>query len=247
MYVYLSAPTINPLLVRANGESFSPSSTIHEDSSIMDDENTNSLSNDDPLNALIDAAHLGNVKLVENYGNIFLDHTKKLIQVKPSRQTDRRRKRMFVSIQTAQTACLMSNQVEGAKLVRLAIMQIEDHSVQVVFFCYFYQLNSNFLFHFISKQVINAAEILSTQSTSKIARENLNVSRETWQKYLCLLTEAIDDITTMEDYLAISEKHILDDIDKCLQGTIDQNLDRKSNKQTNEKKKTMKILRLFRN
>lgn len=132
MYVYLSAPTINPLLVRTNGESFSPSSTIHEDSSVINDENTSSLSNNDPLNALIDAAHRGNVKSVEDYGNIFLEHTKKLIQVKRSRRTYRRRKRMFVSIQTAQTACLMSNQTDGAKLVRLAIMQIEDHSVQVV-------------------------------------------------------------------------------------------------------------------
>lgn len=118
----------------------------------------------------------------------------------------------------------MSHQSEGIKLVRLATMQVEDHSQQV---CHLWSSRSDLDSRLLYQQVVTAAQILATQSKSKIARENLSVCQKTWKKYLCLLTEAIDDITTMEDFLAISEKHILDDIDYCLQSLLDRNLDRK--------------------
>ena len=31
-----------------------------------------------------------------------------------------------------------------------------------------------------------------------------------------ILTDAVDDITTVDDFLAVSENHILEDVNKCV-------------------------------
>lgn len=100
----------------------------------------------------------------------------------------------------------MSDQVEGIKLVRLAAMQIQH----------------------LSPQVVNAARILAARSTSKVALENMDVFRDTWEKHVRLLTEAVDEITTIEDFLAVSENHILEDINLCIQSMVERNPDRKT-------------------
>ncbi|CAF2495810.1 unnamed protein product [Rotaria sp. Silwood2] len=138
-----------------------------------------------PLLALIDAARRGNTQLVEETSQIFMEHASKLIEV-------------------ANVACSMSDQVEGIKLVRLAAMQIQH----------------------LSPQVVNAARILVARSTSKVALENMDVFRDTWEKYVRLLTEAVDEITTIEDFLAVSENHILEDINLCIQAMVERNPDR---------------------
>jgi len=99
----------------------------------------------------------------------------------------------------------MSDQIEGIKLVRLAAMQIQH----------------------LSPQVVNAARILAARSTSKVALENMDVFRDTWEKHVRLLTEAVDEITTIEDFLAVSENHILEDINLCIQSMIERNPDRR--------------------
>ncbi|CAF3061659.1 unnamed protein product [Rotaria sp. Silwood2] len=137
-----------------------------------------------PLLALIDAARRGNTQLVEETSQIFMEHASKLIEV-------------------ANVACSMSDQVEGIKLVRLAAMQIQH----------------------LSPQVVNAARILVARSTSKVALENMDVFRDTWEKYVRLLTEAVDEITTIEDFLAVSENHILEDINLCIQAMVERNPD----------------------
>ena len=50
-----------------------------------------------------------------------------------------------------------------------------------------------------------------------------------------ILTDAVDDITTVDDFLAVSESHILDDVNRCITAlqvktinTITYNGDRKS-------------------
>ena len=155
-----------------------------------------------PLTALIDAARRGNIQLVDETAHIFMEHAVKLIEV--------RRKlhgivcRENSCIQVANVVCSMSESVEGIKLVRLAAKQIES----------------------ISPQVVNAARILAAYSTSKVALENMNVFRDTWEKHVRLLTEAVDEITTIEDFLAISENHILEDINSCIQAMVERNSDR---------------------
>ncbi|CAF1023448.1 unnamed protein product [Adineta ricciae] len=138
-----------------------------------------------PLVALIDAARRGNIQLVEETAQIFMEHATKLVEV-------------------ANIVCSMSDSIEGIKLVRLAAKHIEH----------------------LSPQVVSAARILAARSTSKVAQENLDVFRETWEKHVRLLTEAVDEITTIEDFLAISENHILEDINSCIQAMVEQNADR---------------------
>jgi catenin alpha len=42
------------------------------------------------------------------------------------------------------------------------------------------------------------------------------VFEDAWEKQVRLLTEAVDDITTIHDFLAVSENHILEDVNKCV-------------------------------
>ena len=69
-------------------------------------------------------------------------------------------------------------------------------------------------------------EYLAARSTSKVALENMDVFRETWERHVRLLTEAVDEITTIEDFLAVSENHILEDINLCIQAMVERNADR---------------------
>lgn len=55
---------------------------------------------------------------------------------------------------------------------------------------------------YIVLQVINAARTLAARPHSKVARENMDVFKEAWEKQLQVLTEAVDDITGIEDFLA---------------------------------------------
>ncbi|CAF0749430.1 unnamed protein product [Didymodactylos carnosus] len=138
-----------------------------------------------PLLALIDAARRGNQALVEENARIFMEHASKLVEV-------------------ANVACSMSDQAEGIKLVRLAALQIQN----------------------LSPQVVNAARVLAVRSTSKVAQENMEVFRDSWEKHVRLLTEAVDEITTIEDFLAVSETHILEDINRCIQAMVERDADR---------------------
>ncbi|CAF1207289.1 unnamed protein product [Adineta ricciae] len=138
-----------------------------------------------PLHALIDAARRGNPQMLEEAAQIFMEHANKLIEV-------------------ANVACSISEQVEGIKLVRLAALEIQH----------------------LSPQVVNAARTLCARSTSKVALENMDVFRDTWEKHVRLLTEAVDEITTIEDFLAVSENHILEDINLCIQAMVEKNPDR---------------------
>lgn len=76
----------------------------------------------------------------------------------------------------------MSNNEEGVKMVRMAAAQIES----------------------LCPQVINAARLLAARPRSKVALDNMDVFKDTWEKHVRLLTEAVDDITTIDDFLAVS-------------------------------------------
>ena len=55
----------------------------------------------------------------------------------------------------------------------------------------------------------------------------MDVFRDSWEKYVRLLTEAVDEITTIEDFLAVSENHILEDINMCIQAMVQRDPDRR--------------------
>ncbi|VDM79558.1 unnamed protein product [Strongylus vulgaris] len=60
-------------------------------------------------------------------------------------------------------------------------------------------------------QVVNAAHLLCARGDSKIAQENMDLFRDIWQDKVRLLTMAIDSIMTLDDFLAVSEAHIVED------------------------------------
>ena len=51
---------------------------------------------------------------------------------------------------------------------------------------------------------MNAAHTLADRPTSKHARENMIVFKEAWLQQVRVLTEAVDDITTIDDFLIVS-------------------------------------------
>uniref|UniRef100_A0AAX7SQ98 Catenin alpha-2 n=1 Tax=Astatotilapia calliptera TaxID=8154 RepID=A0AAX7SQ98_ASTCA len=94
----------------------------------------------------------------------------------------------------ANLACSISNNEEGVKLVRMAATQIDS----------------------LCPQVINAALTLAARPQSKVAQDNMDVFKDQWEKQVRILTEAVDDITSVDDFLSVSENHILEDVNKCV-------------------------------
>lgn len=76
----------------------------------------------------------------------------------------------------------MSSNEDGVKMVKYAASQIEN----------------------LCPQVINAARILAARPRSRVAQENMCVFEEAWKNQVRVLTEAVDDITTIDDFLAVS-------------------------------------------
>merc|ERR1719468_987593 len=97
-------------------------------------------------------------------------------------------------VEVANLATSMSSNEEGVKMVRYAASQIEN----------------------LCPQVVNAAKILSARTKSKVASDNMDVFRDAWINQVRILTDAVDDITTIDDFLAVSENHILEDVNSCV-------------------------------
>ena len=51
---------------------------------------------------------------------------------------------------------------------------------------------------------MNAARILASRPKSKVAQENMDVFKDAWERQVRILTEAVDDITTIDDFLSVS-------------------------------------------
>ena len=97
-------------------------------------------------------------------------------------------------VEVANLACSMSNNEDGVNMVRFAAFQIQN----------------------MCPQVINAARVLAARPKSKVAIENMEAFKNCWESQVRILTEAVDDITTIDDFLAVSEGHILEDVNKCV-------------------------------
>uniref|UniRef100_A0A8C7ZNC5 Catenin alpha-1 n=1 Tax=Oryzias sinensis TaxID=183150 RepID=A0A8C7ZNC5_9TELE len=97
-------------------------------------------------------------------------------------------------IEVANLACSISNNEEGVKLVRMAASQLET----------------------LCPQVINAALALAAKPNSKVGLDNMDLFKEQWEKQVRVLTDAVDDITSIDDFLCVSENHILEDVNKCV-------------------------------
>lgn len=55
-------------------------------------------------------------------------------------------------------------------------------------------------------QVINAALALAAKPNSKVALDNMDLFKDQWEKQVRVLTDAVDDITSIDDFLCVSGK-----------------------------------------
>ncbi|XP_050556403.1 catenin alpha isoform X2 [Spodoptera frugiperda] len=97
-------------------------------------------------------------------------------------------------VEVANLVCSMSNNEDGVKMVRHAAEHIES----------------------LCPQVINSSRVLAARPRSRVAQENAAAFARAWELAVKLLTDAVDDITTIDDFLAVSENHILEDVNKCV-------------------------------
>jgi catenin alpha len=90
-------------------------------------------------------------------------------------------------------ACSMSKNTEGIQMIHLIIKRIE---------------------HLIS-QLINAAWILCSNKTAD-SLNNMEIFKRIWIDEVKLLTLAIDEIMSINDFLALCETYNLEDINQCI-------------------------------
>ncbi|XP_064001301.1 catenin alpha-3 isoform X9 [Pogoniulus pusillus] len=106
-------------------------------------------------------------------------------------------------VEVAHLACSMSTNEDGVKIVQMATNHIET----------------------LCPQVINAALALAARPKSHIVKATMEMYKSTWENHIHVLTEAVDDITSIDDFLAVSESHILEDVNKCIIALREQNMD----------------------
>uniref|UniRef100_A0A8C8APJ5 Catenin alpha 3 n=1 Tax=Otus sunia TaxID=257818 RepID=A0A8C8APJ5_9STRI len=106
-------------------------------------------------------------------------------------------------VEVANLACSLSTNEDGMKIVQTAANHIET----------------------LCPQVINAALALAARPKSQVVKNNMEMYRSTWENHIHILTEAVDDITSIDDFLAVSESHILEDVNRCIIALREQNAD----------------------
>lgn len=52
--------------------------------------------------------------------------------------------------------------------------------------------------------MINAALALAAKPNSKVAQDNMDLFKDSWEKQVRVLTDAVDDITSIDDFLCVS-------------------------------------------
>uniref|UniRef100_A0A8C3U483 Catenin alpha 3 n=1 Tax=Catharus ustulatus TaxID=91951 RepID=A0A8C3U483_CATUS len=97
-------------------------------------------------------------------------------------------------VEVANLACSLSTNEDGTKIVQMAANHMET----------------------LCPQVINAALALAARPKSQVVKSNMEMYRSTWENHIRVLTEAVDDITSIDDFLAVSENHILEDVNRCI-------------------------------
>nr|XP_036858865.1 catenin alpha-3 [Manis javanica] len=106
-------------------------------------------------------------------------------------------------VEVANLACSMSTNEDGIKIVKIAASHLET----------------------LCPQIINAALALAARPKSQVVKKTMEMYKRTWENHIHVLTEAVDDITSIDDFLAVSESHILEDVNKCIIALRDQDAD----------------------
>ncbi|EFO20478.2 catenin [Loa loa] len=100
-------------------------------------------------------------------------------------------------LQAAELVCVMSNNEDGIRVIRYAAIIIDK----------------------LAPQVVNAAFLLSVRD-SQVARDNMDAFKNAWIEKVKLLTMAVDAMITVDDFLAVSEAHIIEDVKSGIQAVI---------------------------
>uniref|UniRef100_A0A8D2GH45 Catenin alpha 3 n=1 Tax=Theropithecus gelada TaxID=9565 RepID=A0A8D2GH45_THEGE len=106
-------------------------------------------------------------------------------------------------VEVANLACSMSTNEDGIKIVKIAANHLET----------------------LCPQIVNAALALAARPKSQVVKNTMEMYKRTWENHIHVLTEAVDDITSIDDFLAVSESHILEDVNKCIIALRDQDAD----------------------
>ncbi|KYO43746.1 hypothetical protein Y1Q_0015287 [Alligator mississippiensis] len=131
-----------------------------------------------PLLVLIEAAKNGREKEMKDYVAIFQEHASRLVEV-------------------ANLACSLSTNEDGIKIIQMAANYIETICPQE-------KQSHNEGRNSITKLVINAALALSVRPKSQVLKNNMDMYKSTWENHIHVFTEAVDDITSIDDFLAVS-------------------------------------------
>uniref|UniRef100_A0A2K5DW07 Catenin alpha-1 n=1 Tax=Aotus nancymaae TaxID=37293 RepID=A0A2K5DW07_AOTNA len=215
---------------------------------VMDHVSDSFLETNVPLLVLIEAAKNGNEKEVKEYAQVFREHANKLIEVAnlacsiSNNEEGVKLVRMSASQLEAlcpqEYICNSSVSCLWPALAHVFYTQRTSPSRKqvavpwrkralIVETC----LLSSLLWTVITStrdpnlEVINAALALAAKPQSKLAQENMDLFKEQWEKQVRVLTDAVDDITSIDDFLAVSENHILEDVNKCVIHVVTSEMD----------------------
>ncbi|XP_053519802.1 catenin alpha-3 isoform X2 [Artibeus jamaicensis] len=85
-------------------------------------------------------------------------------------------------VEVANLACSMSTNEDGIKIVKVAANHLET----------------------LCPQIINAALALAARPKSQVVKKTMEMYKRAWENHIHVLTEAVDDITSIDDFLAVS-------------------------------------------
>ncbi|ETE66422.1 hypothetical protein L345_07798, partial [Ophiophagus hannah] len=110
-------------------------------------------------------------------------------------------------VQTAanhlETLCPQGDSVGTSKAEQLVLMNlvlVKESNLLPSGFCIFFPLS----IYLSLGQVINAAVALAAKPKSQVVKNNMEMYKATWENHIRVLTEAVDDITSIDDFLGVS-------------------------------------------
>ncbi|RMB93238.1 hypothetical protein DUI87_30360 [Hirundo rustica rustica] len=192
-----------------------------------------------PLLVLIEAAKNGREKEIKEYAAIFREHTSRLVEVANlacSLSTNEDGTKIvqmaanhietlcpqFCGVFGEDSGCsnspleyLVDGESQNSGLLKVSYLDVVLH----LLFNLDMTVNDRILISLLPvfiAMVINAALALAARPKSQVVKNNMEMYRSTWENHIRVLTEAVDDITSIDDFLAVSESHILEDVNRCI-------------------------------
>ena len=108
----------------------------------------------------------------------------------------------FKLMEVAQLAVSMSEDQAGVRLVTEAAEEVGD----------------------LQKMIHTAVRGLAVNTESLEAKEDVETVRKSWMEAVLVLTEAVDNIVTIDDFLAVSESHVLEDVKEVFMAVEERDL-----------------------